>query len=304
MNKPSALGPFSRMFVLQDGQLAYELAGLGNDASPMAITGDGRVVLACTNRGSIISIAWPKDPEAAGRRQQEEQQQSRTVSSNSMLAADPAVGIEDATADTSGHAGQAMRHLSVQIGAGPLLSPGSSGLTTAAKTPGSALSARTPHTAKTPHRAAAAARTPGSCRALSSPSLAAANNASTDPQQPQQHQQLQVVLESPGTPTDSSDAYSVPTSPGPMSPGPLSHGPASPSRSSRAWPAADQGNAAAAVTPGHVTMKEYRLHSSRITAIKVLHTAGVVFTARWVSSAQQRPLAAGSSRLECCWLQC
>jgi hypothetical protein len=29
-------------------------------------------------------------------------------------------------------------------------------------------------------------------------------------------------------------------------------------------------------------MKEYRLHSSRITAIKVLHTAGVVFTARWV----------------------
>jgi hypothetical protein len=32
-------------------------------------------------------------------------------------------------------------------------------------------------------------------------------------------------------------------------------------------------------------MKEYRLHRSRITAIKVLHTAGVVFTARWVVSA-------------------
>uniref|UniRef100_A0A383W626 Uncharacterized protein n=1 Tax=Tetradesmus obliquus TaxID=3088 RepID=A0A383W626_TETOB len=266
---------------IQDGQLAYELAGLGNDASPMAITGDGRVVLACTNTGSIISIAWPKDPEAAGRRQQEEQQQSRAASNGAVLA-DTAAGMEDAHGAAGSHAAQAMKHLSVQVGSGPLLSPRASGYAAAAaKTPGSTLSARTPHTAKTPHGAAASARTPGSWRAANSPSFAAANHhPGSDPQQPHQHhQQLQVVLDAPGTPADSADAYSELTSPGPLSPGPLSHAPASPSRSSRAWPAAEEGAAAAAVTPGHGRMKEYRLHSSRITAIKVLHTAGVVFTA-------------------------
>ncbi|WIA33170.1 hypothetical protein OEZ86_006317 [Tetradesmus obliquus] len=265
---------------IQDGQLAYELAGLGNDASPMAITGDGRVVLACTNRGSIISIAWPKDPEAAGRRQQEEQQQSRAASNGAVLA-DTAAGMEDAHGAVGSHAAQAMKHLSVQVGSGPLLSPRASGYAAAAKTPGSTLSARTPHTAKTPHGAAASARTPGSWRAANSPSFAAANHhPGSDPQQPHQHhQQLQVVLDAPGTPADSADAYSELASPGPLLPGPLSHAPASPSRSSRAWPAAEEGAAAAAVTPGHGRMKEYRLHSSRITAIKVLHTAGVVFTA-------------------------
>lgn len=272
---------FCYMHALQDGQLAYELAGLGNDASPMAITGDGRVVLACTNRGSIISIAWPKDPEAAGRRQQEEQQQSRAAS-NGAMPADTAAGMEDVHAAAGSHAAQAMKHLSVQVGSGPLLSPRASGYAAAAKTPGSSLSARTPHTAKTPHGAAASARTPGSWRAANSPSFAAAtHHPGSDPQQRQHHQQqLHVVLDTPGTPADQANAYSELTSPGPLSPGPLSHPPASPSRSIRAWPAAEEGAAAAAVTPGHGRMKEYRLHSSRITAIKVLHTAGVVFTAR------------------------
>jgi hypothetical protein len=225
-------------------------------------------VLASTNRGSIISIAWPKDPEAAGRKQQEQQQGAANSSS---LLANTAAGVQDDVCSAGGHAGQLMKHLSVQVGAGPLLSPRSSALTPAAKTPGSALSARTPHTAKTPH-GAAAARTPGSRRVN--------NTTASSMDGAQQQQQLQVVLDGSGTAADSSDTYSVPASPGPMSPGPFSPAPISPNRSSRAWPAAEGAPAAAAVASRHGRMKEYRLHSSRITAIKVLHTAGVVFTAR------------------------
>jgi hypothetical protein len=104
------------------------------------------------------------------------------------------------------------------------------------------------------------------------------------------------VLDGPGTAADSSDAYDAPTSPGPFSPT---------SRNSRAWPAAEGPAAAAAAAPGHGRMKEYRLHSSRITAIKVLHTAGVVFTARWVGvSMRGSVLAAGATSLAmgCCAL--
>lgn len=48
---------------LQEGQLVYEASGLPHDCCPIAMTGDGRVVLAATSSGSITSIGWPKQPE-------------------------------------------------------------------------------------------------------------------------------------------------------------------------------------------------------------------------------------------------
>ncbi|KAF6260716.1 hypothetical protein COO60DRAFT_1637364 [Scenedesmus sp. NREL 46B-D3] len=103
---------------IQDGQLAYELTGLGNDASPLAVTGDGRVVLACTNRGSIISIAWPKDPAAAGRRQQEQQQQQQSAANDGNLLANTAAELQDAEAASGSYAGLTAASLGALVPAG------------------------------------------------------------------------------------------------------------------------------------------------------------------------------------------
>lgn len=316
---------------LQDGCLAYELTGLGNDTSPMAVTGDGRVVLACTNRGSVVSIAWPKDPEAAGQKQREQQQllqpqqqqQQQSMGGFAGLlqqsdpflvhagngaayplspgsqAATPAATAGSSTAPSAAavHAGF-LKHLSIQVGTGtgPLASPKGSAVTPgcagmpAAKTPGSAVPTSNPHTAKTSHSAASP---PGSAYLLGSIRLADSltngdkSYAGRSTSSPSYHQQQQLGLDTPAT---LNDGWTAPSSPGPMfpgsfTPGPMSPGPLSPGADrdgSRAWQGAD-GSGGATTHRRWSGLKEFRLHSSRITAIKVLHTAGVVFTARWAA---------------------
>jgi len=54
-----------RLQHLVDGALVHEVSGLGREFAPVAETAGGRVMLAATGRGSLISVSWPK-PAAGG----------------------------------------------------------------------------------------------------------------------------------------------------------------------------------------------------------------------------------------------
>eukprot|EP00878_Enallax_costatus_P010135 GHUV01010580.1.p1 GENE.GHUV01010580.1~~GHUV01010580.1.p1 ORF type:complete len:1050 (+),score=361.27 GHUV01010580.1:412-3561(+) len=243
-----------RLQHLQDGHLAFEVAGLGHDASPMALTGDGRVLLAGTSRGSVISIPWPKDPQAAGEQQQQMRALGAADAAADGLAGFGAAGqqqqdhnqgilLDDAAGQGQSAAAQhaqmhagLLKHLSVQVEAGGMLSPRSSVITpgsaATAKTPSSALAARTPQTAKTPlgakapGRPSTAAHMPGAVPAVTGTPGSASGNQ-------------QDAASQPGASRVGDDS-----------------------------------------TPGsHQGFKEYRLHAARITAMKMLHSSGVLFTA-------------------------
>lgn len=222
----------------------FEVAGLGTDASPMALTGDGRVLLAGTNRGSVISIPWPKDPEGVGQQQQQLREAAGLAAASQQ---DYVQGflLDDARSPPmpSGphayvHAGL-MKHLSVQVETGGAVSPRSSAMTpgsAAGKTPGTVPAARTPQSTKTPH-----GHNAGRTSATSSPSHAhnGQQQGLSGAHQEQQHQQ-DAALQSDDVSAGSN-----------------------------------------AATQSHQGFKEYRLHAARITAIKVLHTSGLMFTARY-----------------------
>lgn len=234
---------------LQGGQLVYEVSGLGNDASPMALTADGRVLLAGTSRGSVISIPWPKDPAAAGQQQLQAARGDAGAQSMGGFAAMQADNMQGSkhsnvvgtaapinAQQQNLHAGL-LKHLTVQVesGSSGFSSPRGSAIVSDSKTPkmpADSLSAKSPRACKTPH----SARTPSKQAASTdSPPLSSFGQ--------QQQQQGQSGVEQ---------------------------------RPSQAIANGEGGDAAGS----HQGFKEYRMHSARITAIKVLHTAGVMFTAR------------------------
>lgn len=215
----------------------------------MALTGDGRVLLAGTSRGSVISIPWPKDPQETGQQQQQmaalaaddaggfgavsqQQDHNQGIQSNET----PGLSQSAAAQHSQMHAGL-LKHLSVQVEAGGSLSPRSSvlmpGTAAAAKTSGSSLAAKTPQAAKTPlgaktpGRAATAAHTPAAAAAVAGTQGSASGNQQDKTSQPGDRQ------------------------------------------------------AGSDTAPGsHQGFKEYRLHAARITAMKMLHSSGILFTAR------------------------
>eukprot|EP00879_Flechtneria_rotunda_P002831 GHRR01003044.1.p1 GENE.GHRR01003044.1~~GHRR01003044.1.p1 ORF type:complete len:947 (+),score=451.86 GHRR01003044.1:130-2841(+) len=224
-----------RLQHLQGGQLKYEISGLGHDASPMALTGDGRVLLVATSKGSVISVGWPKDPEEAGHH--------RTPQLKKLA--------QQQQQQYNGPASPVMRkqgNLSVQVGAA-LGSP--TGESNSAVAPGGMA------------RPAA--------RGRQSPRTPFGDSADSAAHQQQQRGPIDSI--DPTRPV-------TPTSPPKAGTGP----PGSPGAGSFASSGVSDGAATAgcgavggeASVPG---MKEYRLHGARITAIKVLHSAGVMFTA-------------------------
>lgn len=44
---------------MQDGHVVFEASCLGSGAEPIALVGNGRVLLAATAHGSIMTVAWP-----------------------------------------------------------------------------------------------------------------------------------------------------------------------------------------------------------------------------------------------------
>lgn len=175
------------------------------------MTGDGRVVLAATSTGSIISIGWPQHPEppAAANQYPEDD-----LDFDGMLSFSGAAR-PSAASPVGKLGGGGLHNLSVQVGAGSNLSPRD-------------------HSNRSTHRmqlqGAAGVQSPG------------------------RHAQQQ---QGPGKASPS--AAGGVCLPG-AKPG-SAHG----------------GSGAEGLGPGR---HEYRLHASRITAIKVLHNAGIMFTAR------------------------
>lgn len=192
----------------QDGQLVYEAAGLAQDCCPIAMTGDGRVALAATSSGSVISIGWPRHPE---------------VSAAARADADPGDADFDGMLSFSGAARPGLaspgaskpgaaqyKHLFVQVGAANALSPRDRHATSGDSAPRNA-----------------------ACVGMHSPARVAQGQAGSSHAAPK------------GSMAGSGD-NSGQGAEGGLGPG---------------W-------------------HEYRLHVGRITAIKVLHHAGIMFTAR------------------------
>lgn len=212
--------------------MAYEASGLAQDCCPMALTGDGRVVLAATSSGSVISIGCPKHPEEDSQHHQGDVTDLGFGSiSGAAGAAQPAsvppinkLGL---------HAAGAYRHLSVQVdAAGGGASPRDTNSKSGSSTP------------RGPAAGVAGVSVPGP--AGSKGGVAGGNKGSVL-QQPQAR---------PGT-SSSSDQEQGPADGG-------SH----------------------ALSPGR---HEYRLHTARVTAMKVLHHAGIMFTARSALMASSCP---------------
>lgn len=94
----------------------YEASGLAQDCCPMAMTGDGRVCLAATSTGSVISIGWPRHPEAPAADADADADFDGMLSFSG--AARPAPASPGAKPGPMQY-----KHLSVQVGAGSALSP-------------------------------------------------------------------------------------------------------------------------------------------------------------------------------------
>jgi len=205
--------------ILQGGQLVYEASGLAQDCCPMALTGDGRVVLAATSTGSVISIGWPKHPEEDSQHHQGDVTDLGfgSISGAAQPASVPRIN------KVALHAAGAYRHLSVQVDAAGGSSPRDTNSKSGSSTP------------RGPATGAAALPVPGPAGTKSG---VAGRNKGSVLQQPQAR---------PGT-SSSSDQEQGPADGG-------SH----------------------ALAPGR---HEYRLHTTRVTAMKVLHHAGIMFTAR------------------------
>jgi hypothetical protein len=185
---------------LQDGQLVYETSGLAQDCC-MAMTADGRVVLAATSSGSVISIGWPRHPEAPAAAADADADADFDGMLSFSGAARPAPASPGAKASPAQY-----KHLSVQVGAGSALSPRDRNAKSGDSTP----------------------RTAG----VHSPERGAHGQAS-----------------SPAVPKGS-------------------------------IPGAGENSGQAAEGSLGPGWHEYRLHAGRITAIKILHHAGIMFTAR------------------------
>lgn len=194
--------------MLQGGQLVYEATGLPPDCCPMAMTGDGRVVLAATSTGSVISLGWPQHPEppAAAAQFDEQDLDFEGVGLSFSGAARPR-GAPAAGGRVGSGAG--FKNLSVQVGS-----------------------------------------------AATSPSPRSHSGKST----PRVQLQGAVGVHSP----QAQAAQGQGPSSSPAAPKASRHGAAG---------GADCGSS----VPGR---HEYQLHATRITAIKILHHAGILFTAR------------------------
>jgi hypothetical protein len=193
--------------VLQGGQLVYEATGLPADCCPIAMTGDGRVVLAATSTGSIISLGWPQHPEppaAAAQFDEEDLDFDGLGLSFSGAARSP--GAPQAVGGRLG-SGPGFKNLSVQVGS------------------------------------AAAGASPRNHSGKSTPRV-----------------QLQGAggVHSPGQAQAAQAAQGQ------------SSTPAAPKAGHRGADCGASGSG----------RHEYQLHATRITAIKILHHAGIMFTAR------------------------
>lgn len=167
----------------------------------MAMTGDGRVVLAATSTGSVISLGWPQHPEppAAAAQFDGEDLDFEGLGLSFSGAARPSVGA-------------GFKKLSVQVGS------------------------------------AADSPSPRNHSGKSTPGV-----------------QLQGAVPLPGVHSPQAQAVQgLRPSSSPAAPKAGRHGTAG---------GADCGSS----VPGR---HEYQLHATRITAIKILHHAGILFTAR------------------------
>jgi hypothetical protein len=184
----------------------YEASGLSQDCCPIALTGDGRVVLAATGTGSVVSIGWPQHPipPAAANQLQEDDLDFDGILSFSGAARPSA---PSPVAKLS----RGFKNLSVQVGAGSSGSPRD-------------------HSNKSTPR-----------MQLQGPVAACS---------PARSAQVQ----------DSSKAS-----------------PAAAVGAQQHAPSCAGGGGTSGLGLGR---HEYRLHATRITAIKVLHNAGIMFTAR------------------------
>lgn len=191
----------------------YEASGLGQDCCPIAMTGDGRVVLAATSTGSIVSIGWPQHPQppAAANQLLEDDLDFDSILSFSGAA-------RPSMASPVAKLGGGFKNLSVQVGAGSSASPRDhSNKSTPRMQLQGLVGAQSP---------AQSAQGQGSSKA---------GAAATPAGGAQQHAQSIGGADGSG-----------------LGPG---------------W-------------------HEYRLHATGITAIKVLHNAGIMFTARWGPAVQ------------------
>jgi hypothetical protein len=246
----------------QDGRLAFEVSGLGSDSAPMALTGDGRVLLAATSRGSIISVGWPRNPAASN---------GSLPSAGFTTAgnlADPtqqrqtAQGMASSVGEAAGHAGKHHR-LHVQIDLGDV--EGTAGSLAGGNLPGAGGS----HAGGSPSSPCARASMYGSTVGTpTAGSKEGSSRMSVFNKSKLQPLQLQDLLD-PDTPSGSPSGmgWSAAASP-------ALH---CASTASAAGTGAGTGAAVAGCGAG---MMEHRLHAARITAVRVLHTAGAVFSAR------------------------
>eukprot|EP00775_Hariotina_reticulata_P011301 gene11301-11451_t len=253
-----------RLQHIQDGRLAFEVSGLGCDSSPMALTGDGRVLLAATSRGSIISVGWPKDPASS-------EQLLPSVGFNTAAAgnvADPnqqrqmAEDQAPPAVEAAAHAGKHNR-LRVHIELGEV--DGAASSMAGGKVPGATGFCGAGSPGSPCARASmygSAAGTPTSSSKAGSTRMSAFNKGKL------QHLQLPELLATdasmPGSPCGI--GWSAAGSPITQSA----------FTASAAGVGASSGAAAAGCGTG---MMEHRLHGARVTAMKILHTAGAVFSA-------------------------
>ncbi|KAF8067333.1 CFAP57 [Scenedesmus sp. PABB004] len=114
-----------RLQHIQGGQLMYELSGLGsNDSSPVALTAAGRVVLAATARGGVLSVPWPRDAEAAGEAQRDAR---RSAAADAAAPPCPAALAAPGAREFGLHAGP-VTHLKVLHAAGVIFTASADGL--------------------------------------------------------------------------------------------------------------------------------------------------------------------------------
>lgn len=209
-------------YCVQDGRLVYEASGLAQDCCPLAMTGDGRVALAATSIGSIVSIGWPQHPEgsaAAG------DVVTDLVDADGFLSFSGAAQFTPASPQVSSPVSKlrpgAYQHLSIHVGAA------SSALSPRDRPAKPSDSATTPRMQA--HAAGGAVHGAAAGHAGGKAAAAGAHGH----------------LSRPGT-----GSSSAPTG---------------------------YADGSSALGPG---WHEYRLHAERITAVKILHHAGILFTAR------------------------
>jgi len=283
--------------------MAYEVSGSWQRLLPDGLErGDGRVLLAATSRGSIVSVAWPKDPTAAGQPQQPLSGAPRTTDAAGMPVVQPQpqlqVQPQAAGGRPRGHMWEEGQTLRGPVSQCRLLAWG---LTWPCRwAPGPPES----------HAATAAGlKSPGLGRPSSAghPRIPCRTHlALWGLPLPPHHPPLLVTAAAAGRQNlaaSCSNSTCFWTTMG------LVRGPRlAPAGRVLQTPGLPAGGwcggcwcggagSAAAVAGGGPGMKEYRLHASRITAMKVLHSAGVVFTGQVGTHQQLGPIrrAAGGA---------